>query len=361
MTNRFFILRTCSALWLLLSVACDRGESGSGQTGGAASGGMQSGGIRTATGTGQGGSGGITMDAGTNKPDAMIDAPLPVRFTFRAPGPITWENPVPSGVFRGIWGSSPNNIYAVGSAGNIQHYQNGQWNREVSETQYSIEDVWGSGPTDVYAAVDANIVLRSTGNGVWVKHVYSRWQGQVFNVVWGTGPNNVYLGGAAIYRSTGSSDWVEEPMVPASQGLQDLWGPDPQHIYGASWGGVIQFSSGNGIWSRQPVDTNGGLMAVWGSDPNNIFVGGTDGLFYSTGDGKWEKLDKPASDTIEAIVGVASDVLLVAGGNGGLYYLDQYGKLVLLRRFDGSLRAAWSPGPGQILVVGGAGVNWGRY
>jgi hypothetical protein len=49
MNNRFCILPTCSALWLLLSVACDRSESGSGQTDGAALGGMQSGGMGTAT------------------------------------------------------------------------------------------------------------------------------------------------------------------------------------------------------------------------------------------------------------------------------------------------------------------------
>jgi hypothetical protein len=301
----------------------------------------------------------MTIDAGTNKPDAKVDAPLPVRFAFRAPGPITWENPIHPGVWRGIWGTSPDNIYAVGSGGDIRHFQNGQWNREVSNTQYNIEDVWGSGPTDIYAAVDANIVLRSTGNGVWTKHLYA--QGRTFQSVWGTGSDNVYLCCAGIFRSIGDNVWSEQ-IIPVNSGPFAIWGLDAQHIYYPSARGEVGFSSGDGKWSRQKVypqdDSSDNLYAIWASDPNNIFVGGTDGLFYSAGDGKWEKLDDAISE-ITAIISAGNGVVFVVDGRR-LNYIDQFGRMVHLMTFGISLTAAWSPAPGQIIVAP-SGLAWGRF
>jgi hypothetical protein len=60
---------------------------------------------------------------------------------------------------EGVWGSSSADVYAVGSAGTILHYDGNAWNtvddEYTGETLYSI---WGNPPSDVYA-VDAEPII----------------------------------------------------------------------------------------------------------------------------------------------------------------------------------------------------------
>jgi hypothetical protein len=44
-----------------------------------------------------------------------------------------------------IWGSSGNDLYAVGNYGNIAHYKNGSWTKIESGTTTSLTDIYGDG------------------------------------------------------------------------------------------------------------------------------------------------------------------------------------------------------------------------
>ena len=48
-------------------------------------------------------------------------------------------------VINKIWGSSSNDLYAVGNGGIIAHYSNGNWTKIESGTQINLLDIWGSG------------------------------------------------------------------------------------------------------------------------------------------------------------------------------------------------------------------------
>jgi len=62
----------------------------------------------------------------------------------------------PSGVYYGIWGSSVDDLYIVGSRGRILHSSNGSvWTEEATNAEaIDLYAVWGSGADDVYAAGD---------------------------------------------------------------------------------------------------------------------------------------------------------------------------------------------------------------
>lgn len=50
---------------------------------------------------------------------------------------------------RGLWGTSPKNIYAVGADGAIFHYGGSQWKKiEISDSYFY--GVWGTSPSDIY-------------------------------------------------------------------------------------------------------------------------------------------------------------------------------------------------------------------
>jgi hypothetical protein len=60
---------------------------------------------------------------------------------------------------RGVWGTEPNDVYAVGTEGAIVHWDGRSWSAMSSGTTTTLNAVGGTGPNDVYAVgYDGTIV-----------------------------------------------------------------------------------------------------------------------------------------------------------------------------------------------------------
>ncbi|MBN9161526.1 MAG: hypothetical protein J0I07_11215, partial [Myxococcales bacterium] len=65
-----------------------------------------------------------------------------------------------------VWGTGPNDVWAVGAEGTILHFDGVAWT--VSSTglgsgqEVNLTGIWGSGPNDVWA-VGGNVALHFTG------------------------------------------------------------------------------------------------------------------------------------------------------------------------------------------------------
>jgi hypothetical protein len=72
--------------------------------------------------------------------------------------------PTPVGTrLRGVWGSAPNDLFAVGELGTLIRYDGTRWNVQSSPVNEELRAVWGTGPTDVYAVGESGRVLRWDG------------------------------------------------------------------------------------------------------------------------------------------------------------------------------------------------------
>jgi hypothetical protein len=67
---------------------------------------------------------------------------------------------------RGIWGSGPKDVWAVGAQGTIVHYDGMVWSTSASGKPYTLNDVWGTSATDVYAVGTNGTILHFDG-GFW--------------------------------------------------------------------------------------------------------------------------------------------------------------------------------------------------
>src|SRR6185436_9563068 len=57
-----------------------------------------------------------------------------------------WQNPLPmGGAMVGAWGTSTDNVWAVGSGGTILHWNGMAWSFFDSGTTETLVDIWGSG------------------------------------------------------------------------------------------------------------------------------------------------------------------------------------------------------------------------
>ena len=106
-----------------------------------------------------------------------------------------------------IWGSSSDDLYAVGNGGNIAHYKNGSWSRIESGTTTNINDVWGINDSTANNSLALCTVssryhlgdyklLSISGN---TANEYFNWPYTRLYGIWFNSPRNIYIVGAGAY------------------------------------------------------------------------------------------------------------------------------------------------------------------
>jgi hypothetical protein len=216
------------------------------------------------------------------------------------------------------WGSDPHSVYAVGASawlaqagltstgGLFQYQDSSSWDAVASGTLYS---VWGSSSDDVYAVGEVG-VLHATAGGAFTSEPLA---GAAALAVWGSGAADVYVTSATpqgtILHSTGDSNW--QPVYTEIDTPWDVWGSGPGDVYAVfSPTGpndppahIVHSLPGAG-WVTESVGQPGTLLAVWGSGANDVYAagwhpGGAAGsvgdLYHSVGDGQWTEVELPGS------------------------------------------------------------------
>jgi hypothetical protein len=192
---------------------------------------------------------------------------------------VAAPNVAPAGDVYGVWGSSGDDVWAVGQQSYFAHSDGGQW-VETYLPQGLASDfnaVWGSGPDDVYIV----------GNNSRVLH----WDGMMFNdeslpgtetlsCVTGLSAAEVYVGdyySGAIYRRTGPGMWVAE-MTPGNhiRGLATYKG----EVYAAGDYGTVLHRQSTGDWVQMVVPIDPGqtyFYGIAGASGAGLLAGGTYG------------------------------------------------------------------------------------
>ena len=66
--------------------------------------------------------------------------------------------------FRGLWGTSATDVYAVGDSGAILHYDGSAWSPESSGTALRLFSIWGSSKKSIYTVGDTGLVIHYEDN-----------------------------------------------------------------------------------------------------------------------------------------------------------------------------------------------------
>ena len=138
--------------------------------------------------------------------------------------PATCNVDAPTGgsPLYGLWGTSATNIYAVGAAGRILHFDGSAWTSMNSPTRARIARVTGSGANDIWAAGDT--VLLHFDGSTWksetspaaVAVTYAPYQSpnNFQTGLWAASAREVYYGTwyGRIVRG-GGPNWGENPLL----------------------------------------------------------------------------------------------------------------------------------------------------
>ncbi len=271
--------------------------------------------------------------------------------TTNAQAPWEWHNPLPQGnSLYGIWGSGPDDIFAVGTVGTVLHFDGSQWRHMESGTSITLESVWGSGPNDVYAAG-----WGGEATGLVIHYDGTRWSSVLnfedadLHSVWGSGPNDVYVDSsdANIPYHFNGTRWraIDYGVEIHTYGIGGS-GPDDVHI-----GGQIHFDGE----SWQPVTgVWGSPMDIWGFAPDNAYLVVHDGRIYRFNGANWQKVvdtDVP----MLAIWGSGPADVFCVGDNSEIAHYDGNQWEFMEAPYGGFLADVWGSGPDNVYAVGDSG------
>jgi photosystem II stability/assembly factor-like uncharacterized protein len=135
--------------------------------------------------------------AGTSASDVFVVGG-PGSLIMHSTGTDNWlsQSSNPAIVLYAIWGSAPNNVYAVGTHGFLMHNAgDGLWQPQQNENSDTNIAVWGSAANDVWVAGEGGSVQHSSDGKSWAKTESGTTA--KLRAIWGTGPHDVYVVGDA--------------------------------------------------------------------------------------------------------------------------------------------------------------------
>lgn len=272
-----------------------------------------------------------------------------------------------AGSISSVWGTSPDNVYAVGGGplGTITHYDGSQWSLQTVPQVPLLVWVHGTGPTDIWAVGTGGGALHFDGV------TWSKVETGVQTDLWGVfarSPTDVWVVGGYVDREQpvslhfdGNGFSIIE--IPESENplrasaLFKVWGIG-QKLFAVGQRGLILGWDGDG-WVNQPAgaEANDDFVSLWGSSEDQIIaVGGRSNARIARYDGtSWHTIAPFGYGGINGVYMERPGEALIAGvfGLAGIYNLetDEIIEEDTQTRFD--LHAIWSDGAGRAYAVGG--------
>ncbi|MDF2696845.1 MAG: hypothetical protein K0S65_5228 [Labilithrix sp.] len=261
-----------------------------------------------------------------------------------------------------VWGSGPSDVWVVGAAGSVLHWDGSAWATASAGTTQSLYAVWGSGPNDVWAVSTPGAIFHTTGfaNGTaeWSRAmdiadagVDTASAGKLSRAIWGTSPRDVWVGGDPFARKGSTATWGGFRTLVADDGVDS----------GVADGGIVWTP----VWSSL-------IMAIWGSGPEDIWVVGpgskglasggssaahSNGSLGADGVPVWTAFDTQSTDVLYAIWGSGPGDVWTVGDHGTIRHFTAGATRwsIIESPTTAKLRGAWGSGPSDVWAVGEEG------
>lgn len=269
----------------------------------------------------------------TELPSQHIDPPLSAAIAAKSPRqcgalppcaagavcPLT-SPPQKSAIF-GMWSISASDIWAVGAAGALMHFDGSAWSAVPSGVASDLNAVWASSATDVWAVGASNKFLHYNGTS-WAPVT----TGSIYpmNAVWGTAANNVWAvgdnsglaGGYGEFWHWDGASWTK--VATGIMGaLYGVWASSPTDIFACGPAGLIIHFDGV-LWKTKTSATANNLYAIWGTAPNQVFAAGQLGTVVRYDGSIWRTV--PAGGNLQDLNSIFGDgkAVYIAGDIGTL-------------------------------------------
>jgi hypothetical protein len=216
-----------------------------------------------------------------------------------------------------LWGTGGNDVFAVGATGTILHYDGTNWSSMSSGTSNYLEGVWGTSGSDVFVAGWNGTILRYNGSS------WSSMNSGVtdsFYGIWGSSGNDIFAVGdkGAILHYNGTN-W--SPMTSGTtESLFDVWGSSATDVFAVGWGGTVIHYDGTS-WSSMNSGMFSSSTCIWGSSATDVFAVSSSSIFHYDGS-KWASMYNWALSGLTAVWGTSATDVFAVGDQGSILHYD---------------------------------------
>ncbi len=190
---------------------------------------------------------GACGDAGTTETaaSALVQEDKLLESAGDSPEALLRVNPttITTPQIRALWGSSSNDVWAVGDQGIVLHFNGTSWRRFiVSGVASRLLAIWGTSASNVWAVGEGGTMMRWNGRA-WSRYTPMMLSTRVhYNDVYATSANDVWFAGddGTIGRYDGTTDSVLPSL--AGNNLLTIWGSSPSNVFiGGDLGMVLRW------------------------------------------------------------------------------------------------------------------------
>ncbi|AKU95347.1 hypothetical protein AKJ09_02011 [Labilithrix luteola] len=241
---------------------------------------------------------------------------------------------------RTVWGTQKDDVWAVGTAGTVMHWDGTSWASVPAKTTRTLTTVTGSSKNDVWVGGSTAAVFHTDGfaNGTatWVATPIAPPYDQgglesLLTSSWLRSSGELWLGGRCYpgsdtygsrWRSSsidGVTTWTpEDPSWYCEMGdTYALWGANATDLWmtsfrGRVYRGVVPDSppavdgSSDPVWTEYDSQTLGPLYATWGSSTDDVwFVGESGAIRHHNGSTILERVESSTPHDLYGIWGRA--------------------------------------------------------
>lgn len=225
-----------------------------------------------------------------------------------------------------VWGTRADDIWAVGAAGTILHYDGKHWTASDSATTAALHAVAGSAANDVWAVGDS-IAVHWDGKH-WNQVSAATDQEETFLGVWTSGPNSVFMVGfttdtnRGVVRHFNVDHW--DVVEVGSGAMWEVWGSGPKDVWIGGNGdkGAGFLDRGDGAKFDASGYDAGPVRGIWGASPNDVWAVPYSGSFQHWDGSKWTAFSLPSTGPFMGIAGSGPRDAWAVGLKGAILHWD---------------------------------------
>jgi hypothetical protein len=252
-----------------------------------------------------------------------------------------------------VWGDAPDNVYVVGQAGTVLHFDGDAWGLVTTGEMLDLYRVWGDalgvsvadklGAVYHYDGVHWEFV---GGYGLaGAAELIDIWQIPGGYLVCVDGPNVYYMD---------DRSWKWFPSQPKGAYVTSIWANSNDDIFAVALGGGIYRFNGFS-WTAMDSRTTEHLIAVWGDDRGRVFAVGYNGTVVSyDGIGSvWTKMNTKVFQNLHRVWGTSGMNVLAVGDLGTVLRFDGFDWKSIRIDTTEPLYGVWQDEEDNIYAVGG--------
>jgi len=238
-----------------------------------------------------------------------------------------WElvSGAPKVDLRGVYFTSNNSGWVMGSGGLIAHTEDGgnEWNTRTTNTTKTLYDIYFSGPKGWVVGEEGVILYTSDGGVNWTPQ-NSGTSNSLYGVHFATATDGWAVGdfGLVLHTADGGNTW-ETQFTNANETLKGVYFVNTKlgWVVGLN-GTIIHTANGGQSWVRQSISIEEFLYSVYFHNGNKGWVSGSNGTILGTNDGgkSWELQPTSITHLLYAVYFASGAEGWAVGDNGTILH-----------------------------------------